>query len=316
MKLPKRALGKTGLTVSRLCFGSLTLGPLQRNLPPEKAGEILVRAFQMGVNFVDTAQYYQNYPHLRAGLARFQGDVIISSKTYAYTSEQARVAVEEARAALGRDVIDIFLLHEQEGEDTLRGHRAALEELYRLKANGTIRAVGLSTHHIAGVDSAARWGLDVVHPLYNLTGLGIADGTAEQMGQAISRAHEAGLGVFAMKALGGGHHYARAQEALQYVMGHDGIDSVAVGMQSVEEVRANVEFFSSGEFSGDSHAAVAACKRVLLVEEYCTGCGACVERCPAHALAVQGSQVRCDASRCLLCGYCAPVCSCFCLKIV
>ncbi|HPT83566.1 MAG TPA: aldo/keto reductase, partial [Limnochordia bacterium] len=36
-------LGQTGLTVSRLCFGALTIGPLQRNLAPAEGSEVLLR---------------------------------------------------------------------------------------------------------------------------------------------------------------------------------------------------------------------------------------------------------------------------------
>ena len=61
------------------------------------------------------------------------------------------------------------MLHEQESVYTLRGHKEALEELYRLKSCGIIRAVGISTHYVAAVDAAVSWGLDVVFPLLTST---------------------------------------------------------------------------------------------------------------------------------------------------
>ena len=316
MDMPCRALGKTGLRVSRLCFGSLTLSPLQKNLPVAAAAAVLRAAFDAGVNFVDTAQYYRNYAQLRAGLDAFGGDVVLCSKTYAHTAELARAAVEEARRALGRDRIDIFLLHEQEGDDTLRGHRPALEELYRLKAQGVLRAVGISTHRVDGVKSAVRWGLDVVHPLYNLTGLGIEDGTPEEMGAAIGAAHDAGVGVFTMKALGAGHLFARAEEALSWVLRHPAVDSVAVGMQTAAEVRANAAFFATGRFTHEADAALMSQVRRLHIEEDCAGCGACVKRCQNGALTLRNGRAVADSARCLLCGYCAAVCETFSIKVV
>jgi aryl-alcohol dehydrogenase-like predicted oxidoreductase len=308
-----RTLGRTGVVVSRLCFGTLPLGPLQRNLPPEQAAELLAAAFFRGVTFLDTAQYYRNYPHILAGLRRFGGPVAVASKTYAHTAALAYAAVEEARRGLQRDVIDVFLLHEQEGEHTLRGHREALEELYRLKALGVLRAVGLSTHHVAGVYAAARWGLDVVHPLYNLTGLGIPDGTAADMGAAIARAHDAGLGVYSMKALAGGHLFAQSGAALRFVLDNPHIDSVAVGMQRAAEVECNAEFFRTGRFL---YTAALRAERKLFIEEHCTGCGACVGRCPTRALTLEGGRAVCAHGSCVLCGYCAGVCPDFCLKIL
>ena len=49
------ALGRSGLKVSRLCFGTLTMSPLQRNLSPEEGARLLVHAYERGVRFLDTA---------------------------------------------------------------------------------------------------------------------------------------------------------------------------------------------------------------------------------------------------------------------
>ncbi|HRU42362.1 MAG TPA: aldo/keto reductase, partial [Candidatus Diapherotrites archaeon] len=54
-----RILGSTGLRVSRLCFGSLTIGPLQAGLDIEEGASVIRAAFDMGVNFIDTAELYR-----------------------------------------------------------------------------------------------------------------------------------------------------------------------------------------------------------------------------------------------------------------
>ena len=56
-----RKLGNTEYNVSCICFGSLTIGPLAAALPLAEGVELLCTAFANGINFVDTAQYYQNY---------------------------------------------------------------------------------------------------------------------------------------------------------------------------------------------------------------------------------------------------------------
>ena len=189
-----------GVDVSRLCIGSLTVSPMQASLPTRRASEVLSYAFDRGINFTDTAQYYANYDIIRGALemCRRPEDVVISSKTYAYSRELAQGAVEEARRSLDRDVIDIFMLHEQESYETLRGHMEALDYLFECKARGVIKAVGASMHHIAaveGVVTLAKRGikLDVIHPIFNKAGIGIADGTVDEMASAIREAH--GLGI-------------------------------------------------------------------------------------------------------------------------
>ena len=310
-------LGQTGLSVSQLCLGTLTLGPLQKNLPLDEAAELLAAALDLGVNFWDTAQLYDNYPALAAGLAkRPNAEVVLVSKTFAYETETARTAVEQARKSLNRDVIDVFLLHQQESAHTLRGHAPALEVLMEYKAAGHIRAVGLSTHHVAGVHAAVDAGLDVVSPLINVTGMGIADGTRANMEAAVLRAHEAGLGVYAMKALAGGHHYQKAAEALDYAMTLPGMDSVAVGVGSLAELRDNVDYFNGLGFSQRYYDNLRSQRRKIFIDPGCDNCGQCAQHCRLKALSSNGVNMTCDHERCTLCAYCAAYCEKFFIKIL
>ncbi len=312
-------LGKSGVRVSKLCLGSLTVSPLQTALPLEEAAEVLAYGFSRGITFVDTAQYYRNYPILRRAFQKSgKFDTVVSTKTYAFTREMAEEAFEEARKELDRDVIDVFMLHEQESIHTLRGHAEALDFLFEQREKGKIRAVGASMHHIAavrGVCSILR-DFDVIHPIYNRTGLGIADGTRDQMREAIASAHAKGIGVFTMKALGGGNLFSTAAESLSFVLSDPNVDAVAVGMQSKEEIDANVGFFETGAFPARSAARLEKKTRRLLIEDYCAGCGACVKRCPMRALSLVDGRSGCDAKKCVLCGYCAGVCRDFAIKVI
>ena len=307
------------LSVSQLCFGSLTVGHLQADLPLERGAEVIAYALSRGVNFIDTAQLYENYDYIRLALKlASQPDVVISSKTYAYTRELAMAAVEEARRALDRDVIDIFMLHEQESEHTLRGHAEALDYLFECRERGVIRAVGISTHHVAAIRGMLSLGLplDVVHPIYNKRSVGIADGDAFDMRAAMEDAKAAGVGIFAMKPLGGGHLIADAKAAFDFVLDTPCVDAVAVGMQSEDEVDANIAYFESRSFPADAEAALAKKKRRLIIEDYCLGCGACSRRCRQGALKTEDGVTVCDHERCVLCGYCVPVCPVFAIKVI
>ena len=63
-----RELGDTGILVSRVCFGSLTLGPLCANLSLAEGRDLLLEAFNLGVTFIDSAEQYRTYPYIRAAL--------------------------------------------------------------------------------------------------------------------------------------------------------------------------------------------------------------------------------------------------------
>ena len=115
--------------VSRLCFGALTIGPLQANLPVREGAAVIRKALESGVNFIDTAELYRTYPYIREALRGFTGDVAICSKCYAYTRQDMQKSVEKALIELDRDYIDIFMLHEQESALTIKGHWEAYEYL-------------------------------------------------------------------------------------------------------------------------------------------------------------------------------------------
>ena len=141
-------LGRSGLKVSRLCFGTLTMSPLQRNMPPEEGAKLLIHAYERGVRFLDTADLYGTYPHISLAL-KDAPDYVISTKAYCYDEKTAREALERAFRGLGRDYVDLFMLHEQESLYTLRGHEEALVYLARQRELGHIGAVGVSTHFSA-----------------------------------------------------------------------------------------------------------------------------------------------------------------------
>lgn len=315
-----RALGNTGLSVSRLCFGVLTLGPLQADLPLAEGVALLEYAASLGVNFFDTAEDYRTYPYLRSLLRKVQDKpLIISSKSYAVTAKEMSDSLDRARKELDRDYIDIFLLHEQESALTLQGHHQALEFLVEAREKGIVRAVGLSTHTVAGVQAVLdRPEIDVVHPLFNIRGLGILVGSRETMLDAIKSAWGQGKGVYLMKALGGGHLLHQAEQALSYAFGQECAASVAVGMQNRAEIDCNVALACGLPVPERlwSAAARRGPARRLHIEDWCEGCGQCAEICPQGALSLGADgKMSVTDSRCLLCGYCAGVCPYFCVKV-
>jgi aryl-alcohol dehydrogenase-like predicted oxidoreductase len=310
--LEKVCLGKSNISVSKFCFGTLTISPLQKNFSIDKGADLLKSAFNMGVTFFDTAQIYGSYPHLKQAFEK-NNDVVISTKSYAYDEKTAAASLELARKGLGKDVIDIFMLHEQESELTLKGHKKAIDFFLKMKQKSVIRAFGVSTHHVACVKAALNHEeIEVIHPIYNKRGLGIADGSIEEMRGAMAKAHEAGIGIFAMKPLGGGHMCKTPAQAFDFVLGSSFVDAVAVGIQSEQELEDNIEYFSGNrevEFK-------AGLERKVMVHDWCTGCGSCVIACKSGAIMIQSGKASVDQSKCVFCGYCGAACKDFVIKVV
>lgn len=312
-----KSLGMTGIEVSRLCFGSLTMSKFQSNLSLKEGSNLIVYARQKGINFIDTAEIYENYEYIRLALKTIPRDqMVIATKAYSYDKNTAETSLNKALKELGTDYIDIFMLHEQESQHTLRGHQEALETFFKLKEKGYIRAVGISTHFINCVKASQKYKeIEVIHPIINSKGIGIQDGTKEEMLDAIKSIHNNGVGVYSMKALGGGHLISQHRSALEWIKGIECIDSTALGMQSMEEIDYNSDLFFHGTENIHAENLLEKKVRKLIVADYCRGCGSCVSRCKQKAIElVDGKAV--PKENCILCGYCATVCPDFCIKVI
>ena len=310
-------LGKTGFKISRICFGTLTIGPLQKNYSITQGVEILKQAAENGINFFDSAELYETYPYLNGLLKAVKTPVIIATKSYAYTFEGMMDSIEKARREIGRDYIDIFLMHEQESALTIKGHDLAWEALLTAKEMGIVKAIGISTHHVQGVSAAKNLtGIDVIHPLINYKGLGIVDGTVEEMLKEIKSARDQGIGIYAMKALGGGNLSSNYLEALQYVFAIKELDSVALGMQNLLEIQANCMILNGNQIPEELHKSLLKHDKKLRIESWCSSCGKCIKKCSQDALSLNDrNELKVQHEKCILCGYCSTVCTDFCIKV-
>ena len=310
--MKKVLLGNTGIEVSIAGFGILPMGPSQLALPVEEGAKIIRYAFDHGMNFIDTAQYYRTYPYIKKALDG--GDyehVIICSKCLEDDYDSMMEAIEEARTELGRNIIDIFLMHEVRSGQ-LEERKGAWQALKDAKAQGLVRAIGLSTHHVDITEAAASMeDLDVVFPLINYAGLGIRKGdafsTKEEMMEAIRKCHLAGKGIFSMKAFGGGSLTGHYQEALDYVFSKPEIDSVMIGFGKIAEVDDLLSYLN-GSMEKTYNPDISK-KKVYINQEDCEGCGSCKAACPAGAIFYNETGLaEVDHEKCLTCGYCSPVC--------
>ena len=315
--MEKRELGNSKLFVSRLGFGCLCMGYLQQNLSVQKGGELIMYAVDNGINFFDTAQFYKTYEHIAYAVKNGYNDLIICTKSYAYSKQQAEQAFNEAIRMSGKEIIDIFLLHETESIDTIKGHYEALEFYIKMKEKGYIKAVGVSTHCISAVKSSALINdIDVIEAIININGIGIVDGTAEEMCHALEFAAEMGKGVIAMKPLGGGNLFRNPAKCFEYLIKNVAIDSILCGMVSKEEIEANVSFFNGDRQSDILFENLTKVEKCLLIENWCTGCGDCVKKCSNGALSIKDSVAICDEKKCLTCGYCSAACKEMALKLI
>ncbi len=248
------SLGRTGLLVSGLCFGTVYLGLYGEKSSPQEGGRILVQAHEQGVNFWDTSDDYGTHPHVAAALQQVgREDVVVMTKTSAETVEEAEKSLHRSLEELETDYIDIMLLHYVKPE-WLEGAKKTLSFLQGAKEEGLIRAVGLSTHSVETTRRVAKSALvEVVLTIANKTGswlyngqpTKIEDGDMDQMWASIKDTYQAGKGVCLMKILGSGT--IDPYEAIDYVNRYPYFHSLVIGMKSLEEVKMNLSLIQGGQ---------------------------------------------------------------------
>jgi len=311
-------LGNTGIVTSPLVYGTLPLGPLQAGLSPEAGGRLIRHALERGISMLDTATLYGTYPHVRAGLAGYTGALTLVTKTHANDAATARAHVELGLRELGRERFDIVHLHGARVADPFRDRAEVLEALLRMKDEGKIGHVGLSSHYISAIRAAAAHPeIEVLHPLINRTGMGILDGSAAQMAEAIAACAAAGQGVYAMKALAGGNLISQARQSIAWVLGLPGVHGLAIGMLSEAEIDANLRLVEEGVAEDAVWSELEKRRRKLhIMAQFCKGCGECLEACHSDALALVDGVAQVDETACVLCGYCAAACPEFMIRVV
>jgi aryl-alcohol dehydrogenase-like predicted oxidoreductase len=311
-------LGTTGIETTEMCFGTLTMSRLQTDMSVADSVPAIRRALELGVDFIDTAQAYHTHEHVATAIKDLATKPVIATKSHARTYEDMEEAVREALEVMGLEHLDIFLLHAVRSEEDFLEREDALNCLLEYKRRGVIRAVGLSTHMLEGLKPALdSEAMDIVLPCVNSKGLGMNDGTLDELLPLLRKLKAAGKAVYAMKPLAGGHLFDDVADSLNFVRELDCVDVIAVGMKSVAEVEMNVHIFNDEPVPAEVYeAAKQVPRRLVIYSHKCEGCGSCIERCDQDALSLVDDIAVVDESRCILCGYCAEVCPVFCIRVI
>jgi aryl-alcohol dehydrogenase-like predicted oxidoreductase len=223
----------------------------------EEGARILVEAFKLGINFWDTSDDYGSHPHIASALKQIQRkEVVISTKTYAKTRIEARSSLKSSLKELQTDYVDIFLLHYVES-DWVNGCPRVLRGMKELKANGFVKAIGISTHSVKVAEKAAEFrDVDVIMAICTKISqamidkfpkyIPIEDGTMNDMFKALKTAHENGKGIIAMKVLGSGLPWLvrNPGKVIRAVAQLDFVDALVIGMKNPDEIRKNLRSFT------------------------------------------------------------------------
>ncbi len=161
-----RRLGKTGLQVSEVGFGSWGIGGMAYGaVSRQDAVDALSRAEELGCNFVDTAQVYGNAETLLGEFMQGRRSKWHIATKYSGQAPSLTAVLDQQLRTMRTDYVDLYQLHW-----VPRSEGAALyEELRKAKQAGKARAVGVSASTVSAIDYASRQpDIDVIQIPFNL----------------------------------------------------------------------------------------------------------------------------------------------------
>ncbi len=214
--IPTRPFGKTGHTLPVLGHGGSAMVQQfiaaygARLLPDDELVAMVRQGFDKGIRYFDTARVYGKSEGLMGrALKDVRDQVYVATKVAVSRPEDVRRSVETSLTELQTDYVDAMQIHSPVIERAgVQGAMAVHAELLKLREEGLLRFIGLTTHVAFEnvYELIATGGFDQVLLGYGyfpreLTGL-LSDRKRMWREKCLAKAHELQMGVVAMKVLG------------------------------------------------------------------------------------------------------------------
>jgi aryl-alcohol dehydrogenase-like predicted oxidoreductase len=262
-KLPLRAgtatdwvtLGKSGVKVTRLAFGTGTRGGrVQRELGQDEFTKLVRHAYDRGIRFFETAESYREmHKMLGIALKGIPRDTYrLMSKVTTREDVDPQAKIDELRRLANTDYFDVLLLHNQHvatwPTDTIRWQDGVLEAKHKKAVVGH----GASVHGLPALRQFPenKW-LEVAMIRMNHKGVRMDaevynspdQGNVTEVVGHTKQVHEKGMGVISMKLIGEGGFTDREdrQAAMKFAFRNAGVDCVTVGFKNTAEIDEAIE---------------------------------------------------------------------------
>jgi hypothetical protein len=245
VSIPKRPLGKTGHQVTIYSLGGRYA--LQRHDRHEEAVEIINRALDLGINYIDTSARYGNgASELNVGtvMQKRRDEVFLASKSHDYTYDGTMALFEQSLNRLQTDYLDLYQHHfvGRHGQlEQLQQKGSAREAFERLRHEGLIRYIGVTGHSSRVLaDALEDYPYDCALITLNPTRKRMED--AGDLDRFFRLAQEKEVGVIAMKVAGDGELVKQGfdmRQLLRYALSYP-VSTAIVGVSTLSHLEENV----------------------------------------------------------------------------
>jgi len=269
--LEYRTLGKTGLKVTTVSMGVMNCSD----------PAVLLRAFDLGINFYDTADCYMRGQNEEMVGKVFEGKrqkVFIQTKVHAHDEKKMRASVERSLRRLRTDYIDVLVWHNHSSPEEVSDPKL-FEFMSKMKKEGKARFTGFSAHSKMATllrEAAKSSFHDVALVSYNFT-------HSKDLKEAVALAAKSGIGIVAMKTQAGGYKKEKMgglsphQAALKYIMMDQNVSAAVPGVTTIEQIEECA--VTMGASFSKRNLNELKQYQSFLQGRICTMCGGCIGEC-------------------------------------
>jgi aryl-alcohol dehydrogenase-like predicted oxidoreductase len=200
MTIERRALGKTGLSVSVLGFGGSEIGFQGTN--PDQVGALLNGALDSGLNLIDTAEcYVDSEEKIGQSVAHRRDQFLLLTKVghehglgkgADWSADSIARSIDRSLTRLRTDRLDLVQLHSCSAEIIARGE--CIDALELAKAAGKTRFIGYSGDGVDALAAVRTGRFDTLQTSINVADQQVLDG-------ALPEAAARGMGVIAKRPI-------------------------------------------------------------------------------------------------------------------
>ena len=244
-------LGKTGMKLSRIGFGTGTLGgTVQRSLTNDEFNRLIRYAYDRGIRYIDTAENYQTHTWVREAIKGLPREKLFILSKMPRIPENPLETLDRYRSELGVDYIDTVLVHAVQTPDWDDERKSVLDALEKAKQRQIIGAHGVSCHSLTALRKAAEldW-VDVnlvrINPhgakmdmLRPARGVSSDASHVPDVVEQIKVMRTNGHGILGMKIIGEGDFTNREdrEKSIRYVIQNGLVDAFTIGFKNTDEI--------------------------------------------------------------------------------
>jgi 1-deoxyxylulose-5-phosphate synthase len=247
--LDKVTLGKSGVQVTRLAFGTgSNNGHVQYSLGQKDFNKLVAYAYERGIRFFETAESYMTPAMLGEALKPYQRDSYVLMTKVTTNGGDPHQRFEDMLRTHKMEYFDIMLLHWQHDAGWIESTKNWQDTIDHLQSKKTILSRGASVHGLPALRQMPGnpWlqvamirmnhnGTRMDGPVYDE---GNNPGSISEVVQHVHQVKKDGMGVVSMKLAGDGtftRHEDRVA-AMRFAFQTAQIDCATVGFKSNQEI--------------------------------------------------------------------------------